>query len=196
LISRKFHTDNGVQKFYLKNYDGFKVPIGYYYESDLQERWKKISEIVKNSVIPIIERLIDFEIPKFFYLSESSISTLVYAGPFKMLINSKSIKEALQLVNQEYEFHDSLNLEFFINIEFETLEVHYQTKQYGCQILVTNGYEIVQNIKTDLDYKLWYLYLGNEKTLIDTAFTKDQENKIIGHFLGYLWQSEENIPKI
>ncbi|MCB0501736.1 MAG: hypothetical protein KDD32_03575 [Bacteroidetes bacterium] len=193
---KRFYTANGEQEFLLKSYDGCEVPVGYSYEDDLQTRWECLRDLMNNSVFPIIYRLIDIEIPKYFYLHKNTLSSRVCAGQSVNIVDAKSLKEALRIVNSENNWHDSLNLDFFINIEFEAAHEYQQTKKYGCQLYITHGLETIQDVEDEEDFPIYYLYFGDEKTIIDIPFTTDQEDKIIGHFLGYLWQSEQDKESI
>ena len=191
-MKKSFHTCDGPLEFTLKNYDYTEVPVGFYYESDLHSRWEQLNKLLTNSVFPIVKRLIDDEIPKYFYLDEFTFSTKVYAGPCKKFVDSFTLDGALKKIIAEFNSYDSLNDDFFINFEFETLRINNSIKQYGCQIHITNGNESIQDVATEQEYYVWYLYIGGEKTTIDIPFTIDQENKIIGYYLRYLWQSEED----
>lgn len=187
-----FNTSNGERDFFLKSYDGCEVPFGYYYESDLQEKWYQLNKLLTNSVFPLLYRLIDEEIPKYFTIDDMSFNAEVFAGPYKKYINGDSLDDSLKKVVEEFDFHNSLSEDFFINIEFETLKENGENKKYGCQILITNGSEIIQDIEEVNDFIIWYLYLGGEKTIIDSYFTLEQENNIIEYFLGNLKKSEES----
>jgi len=191
-MMKSFHTEDGPLEFPVKKYDGAEVPLGFYYESDIQSRWEQLNKLLTNSVLPIIKRLIDDEISKYFYLDEFSFTAKVYAGPFKKFVDSHSLDGALKMVISEYDYHDSLNDDFFINIEFDSLRIGNSRKQYGCQIHITNGSVGIQDVETEQEFYVWYLYVGGEKTTIDIPFTTDQENKIIGYYLRCLWQSEED----
>ncbi len=189
--SKLFDTANGEKEFLLKTYDGSQVPIGHYYESDIFGRWQQINQVIHESVAPMMIRLLDIEIPKYFYLDDLSLQTEVFAGPFKHAIEKSSLTESIQEVCLNFEGWDSLNLDFFINLEFNSKVKDLKVSHYGCQISVSCGSETIQDVETENDYGVWYLYLGHEKTLIDSPFTKEQEDKIIGHYLGRLWKSEE-----
>ena len=189
--SKMFHTANGLEEFLLKSYDGSQVPIGHYYESDIFGRWQQINKVIQESVAPMMTRLLDIEIPKYFYLDVLSMDTKVFAGPYKHAIKKSSLADSIQEVCLKFEGWESLNLDFFINLEFKSEVKNLKIRHYGCQISVSCGSETIQEVETENDYGVWYLYLGQEKTLIDSPFTKEQEDKIIGHYLGYLWQSEE-----
>ncbi|MFN8318966.1 MAG: hypothetical protein U0V54_06025 [Saprospiraceae bacterium] len=191
MYSKMFHTANGQEEFLLKSYDGSQVPIGHYYESDIFGRWQQINKVIHESVAPVMTRLLDIEIPKYFYLDVLSMDTKVFAGPYKHAIKKSSMAESLQEVCLKFEGWDSWNLDFFINLEFNSNVKDLKVSHYGCQISVSFGSETIQEVETENDYGVWYLYLGQEKTLIDSPFTKEQEDKIIGHYLGCLWQSEE-----
>jgi len=190
--SKIFETCDGEQEFLLKIYDGCEVPIGFYYEDDIKVRWHQINKLLNSSVFPILHRLIDEEVSKYFYVDDYTFSSKLYAGPYKKLVDAFSLQDALQLVIKEFEFHNSLNDDFFINIEFQTLQKFGKIFKYGCQIRILTGYERVQDDNENV-YYIWYLYIGKEKTIIDSNFTLEEENKIIGHFLGYLWKSETDI---
>lgn len=189
--SKIFYTENGQKEFLLKSYDGSQVPIGHYYESDIFGRWQQINKVIHESLTHIITRLLEIEIPKYFYLDFLSLQTEVFAGPYKHAIKKSSLIESIQEVCLKFEGWDSWNLDFFINLEFNSKVKDLKVSHYGCQISVSCGSEIIQDIETENDYDVWYLYLGQEKTLIDSSFTIEQEDKIIGHYLGRLWQSEE-----
>lgn len=189
--SKMFHTANGQEEFLLKSYDGSQVPIGHYYESDIFGRWQQINKVIHESVTPIITRLLDIEIPKYFYLDVLSLQTEVFAGPYKHAIKKSSLAESIQEVCLKFEGWESLNLDFFINLKFNSEIKDLKFGHYGCQISVSCGSETIQDEETVNDYIVWYLYMGQEKTLIDSPFTNEQEDKIIGHYLGSLWQSEK-----
>ena len=189
--SKLFDTANGEKEFLLKTYDGSQVPIGHYYESDIFGRWQQINQVIHESVAPMMIRLLDIEIPKYFYLDVLSLQTEVFAGPLKHAIEKSSLAESIQEVCLKFEGWDSWNLDFFINLEFNSEAKDLKVSHFGCQISVSCGSETIQDVETENDYGVWYLYLGQEKTLIDSPFTNEQEDKIIGHYLGSLWQSEK-----
>ncbi len=191
MYSKMFHTANGQEEFLLKSYDGSQVPIGHYYESDIFGRLQQINKVIQESVAPVMIRLLDIEIPKYFYLDVLSLDTKVFAGPYKHAIKKSSLAESIQEVCLKFEGWESLNLDFFINLKFNSEIKDLKIGHYGCQISVSCGSETIQDVETENDYGVWYLYLGQEKTLIDSPFTKEQEDKIIGRYLGRLWQSEE-----
>ena len=147
--------------------------------------------MIHESVTPIITRLLDIEIPKYFYLDVLSLQTEVFAGPYKHAIKKSSLAESIQEVCLKFEGWESLNLDFFINLKFNSEIKDLKFGHYGCQISVSCGSETIQDEETVNDYIVWYLYMGQEKTLIDSPFTNEQEDKIIGHYLGSLWQSEK-----
>lgn len=190
---QKFNTSNGVYEFNLKIYDGSQVPVGYYYESDMFGRWVQLKELIKKSVLPVIQNFIYDVIPKYFYLNVNSLSVRVFAGPYKIEFDECSLEKSFEKLNNEFKNHDTHNFDFFINIEFMTCNAHVSLKKYGCQIYISVGSETIQDLEAENDFSVWYLYMGDEKTLIDVFFTKEQENKIIGTFLGRLWQSEDII---
>lgn len=66
-------------------------------------------------------------------------------------------------------------------------------KQYGCQIYVTQGFETIHDVEEEVNFRVWYLYLAGEQILIDKPFTNEQEDKIIGTFLRWLCQSEDDV---
>lgn len=191
MISKLYNTANGEELLSLKEYDGCQVPSGFYYESDFQERLIMLKYHLINSVSPLLERLIDIEIPKFFYLKEYTLSTEIFGTNINTTIKTNSISKAFLKIDNEFEYiNTDYNLN--INLEFQTYNNH-KLMQYGCQINICLGDETIQDVETEIDYSAWYLYIGNEKTLIDAKFTNDQENKIIGTFLGWLYKSEEEI---
>lgn len=153
----------------------------------------KVKELLNVSVFPIIEKLVNHVIPSKFILEELSFKSHVYSGRDAIHVNASSLNESLKIVNNEYNYHDSLNLDFFINIEFNANKSEHQTMKYGCQIRVLIGSETIQDVESENEYSIWYLYCGNQKTLIDIVFTIEQELNIIAYFINYLQQSEEDI---
>lgn len=190
-----FHTDNGEEVFPLKTYDGSLVPLGYFYEDDFYDRLKIFQNQLTNSVFPIIKRLVESEIPNNFNLSDKGISIEIFGSNLKNVINENPLTHAFEKVISELEFLNTHNTDLYFNIEFKARENRI-LKKYGCQVKANIGAETVQDLNIENDYSVWYIYLGNEKTIIETSFTPEQENKIINHFLNSLDEGEIEIPEL
>jgi hypothetical protein len=188
---KMFHTGNGSEVFELKTYDGSLVPLGYYYEDAYPERLKTFLHQLKESVFPVIERLVADEIPKFFYLSEKPVLLKVFGSHLKNTFELTSIKDIFQQIITVFEIKPTHDTDLFFNITFQAYN-RGKLKNYGCQIKVIIGPETIQDIETGNEYAVWYLYIGEGKTALDIPFSRNQEDKIIGCYLGMLWQSEEN----
>lgn len=186
-----FDGSNGKETFQLKCYGDCVVPEGYYNESDAYGRRLQFLKLVGCSINPLLGRFIDEEISKYFYTEKHSFKGEVLILPFWEKLEANSIDEALRTIIEDKDPQHLYHNEIIININFETSRPGCLNKCYGWQISIIIGDETIYDPGSEDEFQIWYLYMGGEKTNLDTPFTEEQENKIIGHFLGYLWQSEE-----
>lgn len=182
-----YNKSNGIESFELKEYDGSIVPIGYYYESDIQGRLKEFKSQLNETVFPILERIIRIEIPKQFILTQDSISISIFGTNLRNE-NSYSSFEDFQKIISEIEFLNNYEIDLYVNIEF-TARNNNKIDSYGCQIHIMVGSETIQDIMDDTDLTIWFLYLGSEKIILERRFNEEVVNNIINYFLDTLKKS-------
>lgn len=166
-------TGDGDTSVPFKRYGENIVPVGCFYDEG--ERYEALMELLLSSVFPLFYKLNE-RILTLFQCKQENISYdfALYNDQPETL----SLSRGMRLIIEKLQRYRTDDFNLYLNINC-THDLSDKRQEWGKQIWLAFGDEHWYDEELDVEYPVWFLYIENEKTLLETPFSKKQADAII-----------------
>lgn len=173
LPDRVMNTGEGEKLVAFKKMGENEVPLGCFYDEG--DRYEALIKLLDVSIFPLVIR-VEASILEEFHLNPSQLQCSIFG--WNKDLQADSIELGVFQIKEILRQFGENNFRFFVNFDC-TMEVDGSIQEWGTQLSILYGDEHWLDEDEADEYPVWFIYFNDEKTVLETPFTIEQEEAII-----------------